>query len=311
MKSEEGAVIVRLFGGLGNQMFQYAFARNLAYQHHLPLKLDVVSGFAVDPYKRQYALDIFCIQEHFATPGELPFFARKSMRGLERATLLFQSLLPKRWRSIIADKDPYAFDAPILGTQRSVYVTGYWQNEKYFKPIESLLRKEFSPRCELTPGVKALMREMTAEDSVSIHIRQLHGIAADGRSIPQGVARHGACSSQYYERAIARIRSLVRNPQIFIFSDSVEWCKPHADSWGGRIVATEVEASDTDELFLMASCQHHVVSNSTFSWWGAWLNPSPTKIVIAPNRWLRSSEFASQNLLSQGWIGLDCYDDQI
>lgn len=290
-------------------MFQYACARNLAHQYHLPLKLDVVSGFAVDPYKRRYALAGFCVQEQFATLDELPLYARKNVRGLGRATLLFQSLLPKRWRSIIAEKEQFVFDPPVLGTQRSVYIVGYWQNEEYFKPIESLLRKEFTPRYELAPGVQALMHEMAASNSVSIHVRQLHGIAADGQQIPQGLARHGACSLQYYEQAIARIGSLVPNPQLFIFSDNVEWCKSHTGSWGGRIVATEVEASDTDELLLMASCQHHIVSNSTFGWWGAWLNPNPAKTVIAPNRWLRSREFASRNLLPQGWIGLDCYDD--
>lgn len=294
-------IIVRLMGGLGNQMFQYALGRRLAHDRGCALKLDAESGFAGDPYRRQYALDAFRIQEEFAAREEIPRFMR-SGRVCRRVTTLFQSFLPQNRRSIITEKEHFVFDPTVLNIKRSAYVVGYWQNEAYFKSIESIIRDEFAPRRELSASVRALMREMAECASVSVHVRRLHGVAADGKPIPDHVLLHGACSPEYFDRAISKIESLVSNPRYFIFSDDVEWCKRNMSVQPGRIVAAEIEVSDVDEFFLMASCQHHIISNSTFSWWSAWLGPNRNKVVIAPALWHQSGNLRTQELLPADWF---------
>lgn len=296
-------IIVCLAGGLGNQMFQYAFGRRLAHDRGCRLKLDAESGFAGDPYGRAFALGDFQIQAEFAAREEIPRFMR-SGRVLRRATMLWQSFLPQPWRSILVEKEYFVFDPTALNVRQPAYVVGYWQNEAYFKPVEDLIREDFVPRQELHPKARALMQEMESCASVSVHIRRLHGVAANGKPIPSHVSLHGVCSPEYFHQAIAKIESLVPNPRHFIFSDDAEWCRHNMVVPSGRVVAAEVEVSDVDELLLMASCRHHIISNSTFSWWGAWLGRNPGKVVVAPARWHQSGNPHTGELIPAEWFAL-------
>jgi hypothetical protein len=294
-------ITVQLMGGIGNQMFQYAFARRLSYENKMPLRMDIVTGFKNDPYKRKYALGGLRIHEQFVRAGEIPWCMRSG--GLvRRSAFLCQSVVPASRRSIITEKREFVFDAKSLTRKRSVYVFGYWQSEKYFEPIEHILQSEFALKHPPLGRTLELMKELQECSSVSIHVRRLHGIA-DGKPLAYDINLHGACSLGYYEQAVEIIKSRVRNPQFIIFSDDPQWCKEHLNiASTAKFAADEGVVSDAEELQLMSFCQHHIISNSTFGWWGAWLGNNSGKVVIAPSRWFNSGRHRTPDLLPSGWI---------
>ena len=248
-------IIIKLIGGLGNQLFQYALGRNLAYINQTEFKLDI-TGF--ETYKLySYSLQNFNIVENFATEVEI---AKIKKTGLWK---LADKLKPHYRRSVIKYKG-YDFEPNILKLSGNFYLDGYWQSEKYFKDVENIIRKEITLKEPLPDKYEALIDNIKNSDSVSIHIRR-----GDYISNKKFSKIYNLLDEKYYQRAVKFIAEKISNPRFFIFSDDIEWAKRNLDIPYPKIfVSGENEMKDYEELILMSLCKHNITANSSFSWWG-------------------------------------------
>jgi hypothetical protein len=269
-------IAVVLKDGLGNQLFQYAAARSLAARKKTKLKLDI-SSYKVNKI-RTYSLHHFAIQEDFITDNEkLALRARNVVsRGMKK---LGMSAPTHRFHEKDFHYDPTFFDLP-----DNLYIEGYWQSEKYFLPIETIIRKEFVVKSEPDQTNKALLEQIKTGNSVSLHVRRGDYVTdSNVNSI------HGVCSLSYYQQAVEYMTQRVNDPRFFIFSDDIDWVKQNLRIDNSPVsYMTHNGYKDYEDLRLMYSCKYNIVANSSFSWWGAWLNNYKDKIVIAPVNWFKS-----------------------
>jgi len=286
-------VIVRLIGGLGNQLFQYALGRALAASRSTTLKLDITD---YETYKvRAYALSHFNVIESFATRDEIlrlrggGWMAQHPSRRLHR-------LIPFRKDSYVLEKG-FAFDPEVLRSPDDVYLEGYWQSEKYFRSIEGLLRREFVIRHSLSSRDQEMAVRIARCNAVSLHVRR-----GDYVSNPGSSRVHGLCGADYHQAAVRRIAEVVPQPHLFVFSDDPQWAAGNLHLGHPMTIVTGNDSRrDYEDLHLMSLCRHHIVANSSFSWWGAWLDTNPDKIVIAPERWFAREQHDTRDLFPPTW----------
>lgn len=263
-------VIVRLKGGFGNQLFQYAAARRIAVEQNVPLKLDLsfLVADAIHHTKRHFELYKLNINAEIATAREI------------------QAIKKERWRDLlhpvlIKDRGAAAFLKQVTRCRDQVYLDGYWQSEKYFETISGIIRNEFIFKQPLVNEYYLhVKRQEESSDSVSLHFRR-----GDYVEDPKTNKYHGVCSMDYYRKAVERISEKISNPVLFIFSDDIQWVKAHFKS---KFPMVFIEHSDEElhsDFRLMSSCKHNIIANSSYSWWAAWLNTNPGKIVVAPRMW--------------------------
>jgi Glycosyl transferase family 11 len=291
-------IIVEVTGGLGNQMFQYALGKSVSTKLNVPLQLDV-SGFERYELHNGFELErIFCIKTDYATNESVrKIMGWQSMPEVRRF-LSRKSMAQFRSKRLIVE--PYnEYCEKINTVTQNVYLSGYWQSEKYFKSIEKLIRNDFSFKIPMDAENLRISSEILSTNSVALHFRR-----GDYVSNPQTATVHGVCEPEYYRAAIRYIEERVVNPYFFIFSDDIEWVRsnfkiahPHQ-----YIENNKVDRSFND-LRLMALCQHNIIANSSFSWWGAWLNANNVKIVVAPDRWYTHSRPAEGHI-PEAWIRL-------
>jgi len=280
-------------GGLGNQMFQYAAGRAVAHRNRMQLKLDV-SALERDA-ARSYRLHHFNIVESIATPDEVARFTKRDLwsrisRRVERY------LLPPYRRSVFAQRFDH-FDPDMLRVRGNVYLVGYWQSEKYFKDIEHIIRQDFTIQDAPDPESQKLARIIADTNSVSLHIRR-----GDYVSNPRFFRKFGVCSLEYYRSAVAEVAERVQDPHFFIFSDDIDWARDNLRlQYPAIFVAHNNADKDYEDLRLMSLCRHHIVANSSFSWWGAWLCTNPEKIVMAPKKWFKEPDRDTRDLIPDSW----------
>ena len=288
-------IIVKLIGGLGNQLFQYSLGRRLSEIHKTRLKIDI-SGF--ESYKlHKYSLWPFNIQENFASATEIRAMAPRGRLGRALA-----KKWPKKWPKYILEKHFY-FDPAILNLPDGVYLEGYWQSEKYFSDIAEIIRREFTVKNPSAGKDKELEGRIASCQSVSLHIRR-----GDYVSNPKTKQIYGFCDLDYYQRCIEQIAQMVENPYFFVFSDDSEWASKNL-KLSYPVIAVNHNTADKnyEDLRLMSRCKHHIIANSTFSWWGAWLDPGKDKTVLAPRQWFAPTAQVSMklaDLFPPGWIPL-------
>lgn len=296
-------VIVRLIGGLGNQMFQYAAARRLSILHQTTLKLDIT---AFENYKlRRYGLKPFNIQEVFATPQEIALFKGPSKKGLPRKVFRLGQklrLLPRK--AVFSEPGFSPYNPNILKTPKDVYLQGSWQSEKYFVDIEDVIRREFTVKVEQDPQSREIAEQIMGTHSVSIHVRR--GDYVLNRRIKRV---HGTCSLDYCSQCVSLIAEKITRPHFFVFSDDPSWVTENLRFDYPTTFVTHNDATrDYEDLRLMSMCKHDIIANSSFSWWGAWLNANPDKIVLAPRKWFNEPDkddprdLDTRDLFPDGWI---------
>ena len=192
----------------------------------------------------------------------------------------------------------FQFDPTIMSIGDTVYLDGYWQNEKYFKKIEDVIRKEFVARDVMGDEDKAVAQSITNAKSISVHIRR-----SDYVTNPKTNAVHGTCGIDYYLHATKLIATKIPNPHFFVFSDDHEWVKNNITfAHPTTYVAHNGADKNYQDLRLMSMCRHNIIANSSFSWWSAWLNTNPKKIVIAPQRWINDPTRDTSDLIPKTWI---------
>jgi len=268
-------VIVRIIGGLGNQLFSYAAARRLALVNDAELVIDHVSGFKYDKqYKRQYQLDQFNIPCRKAMASErLEPFSRLRRYILKR----INKLRPFEKRSYLfhegIDFDPRLLDVKVRGT---VYLEGYWQSEDYFKDVEQTIRQDLKIKEPKDSVNLAMAERIRSCNAVGIHVRFFDDPLSGGVN---------NVSVEYYSRSVQELEKLVPNAHYFIFSDRPEAARDLIPLPNERVTLVSHNKGDSlahVDLWLMSLCQHFIIANSTLSWWGAWLADNKDKIVIAP-----------------------------
>lgn len=284
-------IISQLTGGLGNQMFQYAAARALSHKLDMPLKLDI--SLFKQKSIRAYELHNFKINETFATESDLSFnsgiqakFNRIRLKlGFNKFGDFF----------FYKEKEPFVFDERFFDRKEKIYLEGYFQNEKYFLGIKDILKKEFSLNNDELEGEDNVLNEILKHNSVSVHVRR-----GDYVSDKNANSVHGICSLDYYKNAIQAINKTIHNPVFFIFSDEIEWAKQNLQIDNATYVQGNDYKSHID-LFLMSRCKHNIIANSSFSWWAAWLNNNVNKQIIAPRRWLKTTQYRDSEILIAEW----------
>ena len=293
-------IIVQLLGGLGNQMFQYAAARKIAFDKNTELKLDV-SCFK--DYKcateRQYELGCFNIIEDFASSEEINLLKIKNPNKITSKILkAINQIKPYKMRRHIRERH-FHFDPEISKVSGNIYLEGYWQSEKYFKEIEDIIRNDFQIK-HGPDEANIHFAELIKKDSfqaVSVHIRR-----GDYVNDPETNAYHGVCGLDYYHRAIDRLTEVIKNPHFFLFSDDPKWVKNNLVL---KHPATYISGNPADKAYedlrLLSLCRHHIIANSSFSWWGAWLCNYPGKIVIAPKKWFNNPGINTEDLIPDLW----------
>lgn len=286
-------IISRIVGGLGNQMFQYAVGRALSIESGQPLKLDLTQ---MERYKvHTFQLDQLNIIYDVADRREVPCPPRKSVFGRLITTM------KNRGRIHQLFENAQSFDPSILNWRGPAHLSGYWQSEKYFARHADVIRRDFSlkkPYSHLRQDV--LSKILGVEAPISVHVRR-----GDYVTNQRANAIHGTCEPDWYRRAMEIVMDRADKPTFFIFSDDPSWARSNLPEYTGMVfVEPQADGRDAEDMHLMASCHSHIIANSTFSWWGAWLNPRADKNVIAPARWFRSKEQLSRDLVPIEWSSL-------
>jgi hypothetical protein len=288
-------IIVKLIGGLGNQMFQYALGRSLSITNNIDFKLDITSF--KNTYKlRQYGLDKFNIVENIATREEIAEF--KKPGGIKKYSRLFDPFKPYYKRRLINEQS-YPFDQNILKVHHDAYIEGHWASERYFNSIKDIIRTDFSVKEQPDEINASIADEIVHTESVSIHIRR-----GDYVSDPLTLKIHGLCSLDYYHRAVEDIAKKIREPHFFIFSNDHAWVEKNLTiPYPMKLVSINGSEKDYEDIRLMSLCKHHIIANSTFSWWGAWLSKNAEKQIYSPKRWY-NVDYDIKDLLPESWIKL-------
>ncbi len=298
-------VTVFFRGGLGNQMFQYAAGFSLAKKLGVPLMLDTVHVRDRFPRPnftfRKFDLpNVFDIQSQYTPLSRAA--ASFPIPGLWLGLDLFlMNLAQAAGNATIVYEDERKGFQPINVPKTSdVILYGRWENEKYFQGTDVDLRKEFRFKHPLEGQALELAQEIEKTDSVAVHVRR--GDFAASKVV---AGMMGSIGSDYYARAIECIAQRVPSPHFFVFSDDIEWCKQNLAI---QFPVTYAEPSTSGpraafHLELMSRCKHNIIANSTFSWWGAWLNANPQKIVIAPKRWYADVSLAG-DIVPSSWTTL-------
>lgn len=296
-------IIVRISEGMGNQLFQYALGRALSSKNGDKLKFET-SYFETGT--RKYSLGRFNIPESQSGITEesdfrnigVPGVSDKSpsarvRRKIFRIAEYFKPICNKKF--IL---EPYFHFCPdILNIKGSAFLSGVWQSEKYFKNSESTIRKELTLREPPSIETQDWVKKVESCNSISLHVRR--GDYIENRKANQF---HGVCTPEYYEHALEFVSKKIPHPVFFIFSDDILWArnnlKIHNPVW---YVSSET-LPDYEELMIMSKCKHNIIANSSFSWWGAWLNNNTEKVVIAPQKWFNSNTASPADLIPDSWI---------
>ena len=287
-------ILVQLNGGLGNQLFQYALGRRLSLDRNTELRFDLS---AFNAQKREYKLHHFKITGSPADPAEVELFLRWEQHSRLSRICKFMEAHKTYYKQRIIDERAVAFDENVLKSPHNVYLRVYWQTEKYFKDITALLIKDLTVKHPLTGQNLELATRIKSTTAVSLHIRR--GDYATDPSINQ---THGTLPLEYYRAAIDLILSQHPNSVFFIFSDDIPWAKDNLRVLSERVLVDQnSEKTDYEDLRLMSYCQHHIIANSSFSWWGAWLSSNEDKIVVAPKKWF-ARKIDSKDLIPENWI---------
>ncbi len=289
-------IIVKLMGGLGNQMFQYAAGRCLSHLHKAELKLDLsfLNADSKNKYtKRDYKLDVLNINAEQASESNIkPFLPLE--KGKITRTLMRK--LPILYYRVVANESGHNFHKEFYSFPKNVYLNGFWQSEKYFESVKDILINEFTVKEIFNAENVEIIGKIKNSNSVSIHIRR-----GDYINNKEAHAFHGTCSLEYYKDAINYLKNKSGNLSLFVFSDDVAWAKAN--------LKTEVPVNFVDlnnpgyiDMHLMTLCKHNIIANSSFSWWAAWLNQNPNKIVIAPIRWFADINNTTPDIYPDNWV---------
>ena len=291
-------VISQIIGGLGNQMFQFAAGRALALEQGQPLCLDI-SGFSGYPLHQGFELDrIFDCRVPIATEVEVRAVLGWQFSSSARRIVGRSGFGWLRRPGFVVEPS-FSYWSGLNKVPPDCYLVGYWQSFKYFEKCAAVIREDFSFQAQKVIHNNAIAKQIIQANAVSIHVRR-----GDYLHDPRTSAKHGVCSLDYYENAIRHIADRVDSPSFFVFSDDIDWVRENLQIDAPcQYVDHNRGASSFLDMYLMSLCQHNIIANSSFSWWGAWLNSNLDKIVLTPKNWFLQ-DIDTSDLIPQGWVSV-------
>lgn len=290
-------IIVKLSGGVGNQLFQYAAARRLSLKRHVALKFDV-SGFASEA-NRRYALHTFQVKGIIASRREIEGATQEWIPGRRHQPAIWLErygvyVLPRLYKHL----DP-SFMPELLNASARAYLEGYWQSEHYFYDCQDVLRKELQFQRAWRPEILSIAESCRTSRSVSLHVRR-----GDYLANAANLATHGLCSLEYYQQALQWLMARGTYDRLVVFSDDPSWAASALKADVPIMIASNHTLDEFEDLFLMTQCTAHVIANSSFSWWGAWLSASPSDCIVGPARWFADTKLDASTIMPASWVKL-------
>lgn len=289
-------IVSKLMGGLGNQMFQYAAAVGLADRLGTNVKIDK-SWYEADlgvNTPRHYELDCFALKQTFIDPSRLTLV--HELKPSAKTKLYDLTKGRKKPRVLVYKEKSYGFDKDLLSLSDNSLLDGFWQTEKYFSKSRAKILKDFEFIKKQSKKNLEVLNDIQKSNAISLHVRR--GDYANDKSTQ---AFHGLTGLDYYKEAINQLTKKVKDPTFFVFSDDPEWCKQNLkiDFPSTYVSHNKVGSED---MRLMTQCQYHIIANSSFSWWGAWLNPKTDKLVYAPKKWFNDTGMDTKDIIPDKWI---------
>ena len=294
-------IIVSLFGGLGNQMFQYACGKVVAKNLNAELKLDIShvtdrtlrNNFTY----RDYELGVFNIKEKIATIEEVRQFIPDLWNSKEYIKQRYKLKRLFNGRSLYIEKSKFSYNKDIELVKDNTFLYGYFQTEKYFESQRIELLYNFKLKDQIDKINSSLIDQIKSENAVSIHIRR-----GDYLNSPFELLD----VQEYYIKAIELIQERVDSPSFYIFTNDYLWTEENFSSLNIKKTIVNINKNDQSyiDMILMSNCKHNICANSSFSWWGAWLNTNPDKIVVAPKRWFKNTDYigSTYDLIPSDWL---------
>ena len=286
-------VIVRVKGGLGNQLFQYAAAKSLALRLGVELLLDINWYFEKNNSNIKFILDRLQIEDSILTPvSKMPRKITTSLYKIHDKLSLFGITAP-----LLNDID-FQFNHDVLNTKSPAILDGYWQNENYFLKYREDLINFFQIKGEVDSENKQLLKKINLSNSICLHVRR-----GDYINDSKVANVHGTCSREYYCNALDHLSKEIESPTVYVFSDEPEWAKTNLNL-DYESIYVDINSTDKPELdlLLMKSCKYFIIANSTFSWWAAWLSLYKNKKVIAPKTWFKNMILNNHMKLPSSWL---------
>ena len=279
--------VVKVIGGLGNQMFQYAFyLQQKLYPENIPTLLDIK---AFQKYKLHNGYEI----ENIFKNADNNYATDKDLKKLFGIYYYFGKLSNKSSKYI--KQKNFGYDNKYL-EMTSGYFNGYWQSEKFFKNIENDLRSHFG-FSDIDNKNRELYQQIKDKNTISIHVRR-------GDYINHPV-HGGICDLDYYNKAINYCLNNINECHFVMFSNDIEWCKANLNIDNVSYVDWNNNNSSYRDMQLMSLCKNNIIANSSFSWWGAWLNENPNKTVIAPNKWFNDDSINQKDICPSKWLRIE------
>ena len=278
-------IYVKIYGGLGNQLYQYALGKALAVHHSTLCKLDLRE---FETYKlHRYSLSHFQIPEYLMEDSEFLQIDDPQRRKWYK----------RRGKIPMVREKSFHLDDEIRRGPAHAYFDGYWQSFRYFEEIRPILLQEISVKYAPSGENLEWLKQIRSGESVALHVRR-----GDYASNPTTQKFHGLCSAEYYQEACFRISARVKQPVFYIFSDDPSWVKQEFDYLENKkYVDNNTPLFNYEDLRLMSACHHQIIANSSFSWWAAWLNTNPNKQIFAPQKWFAGEAFSIEDRIHSDW----------
>jgi hypothetical protein len=284
-------IIIGLKGGIGNQLFQYAFGRHLALLNNTELKFDT------EGLRR--ANDIGNIYRDFALPAFNIPIAEADRADIIRLKYPLGPL-SKAWRLFrgkVLNEYHIKYHERLLAIRGEYYGDGYYQSPRYFDAIRPTLLTDLTLKNPLSPGAATIATHIAGATAVSLHVRR-----GDYATNPRVIYEYGTCSVAYYRAAMKHVETAAGKPvTYFVFSDDIAWVKENLPVGADTVFIDDPTISDVESMMLMSQCTHNIIANSSFSWWGAWLNQHLEKLVVAPTPWFEHQP-TDPDLIPVDWV---------
>lgn len=293
-------VISKIIGGLGNQLFCYAFAKTLSDELNQELKLDL-SFYTKNEILDIYRLNRFCIYENTATKDEINNYSRKEIN--KYLNKIFKALTGRYFflnNKYHVDEKSFSYDKSKIKHRKHLYITGYWAQPELFQHNRHKLLKYYKLNVPLNNENKTILESIKTSDSIAVHIRR-------GDYINNNY--FVTLPKEYYLKAIELMKKKFCKPYFYFFSDDIDWViNEFSHIHNSYFVNINDRKNDFMEFELMRNCHHFILANSTFSWWAAWLSEEPSKNIIIPGKWFnnmsRQLKFENSGLIQDKWTVL-------